>query len=300
MTPLPRLSTLFEAAPDAATSGATLPARLRELYGGELRFPPPGLRPYVFCNFVSTLDGVVSFALPGQAGGGAISGGDAGDRFVMGLLRAAADAIIVGAGTLREVPADALFRPEQTCPEAKPLYDAYRNAMLGRREPPLLVVVSGSGRLDLDHAVFRTPGVPALIFTTAAGGLALTRAGAARLDSVEVRVLPAGALPPRAAPQAMLDMLQREFQVRRLLHEGGPHLIGEFLRAGLLDEMFLTLAPQIAGRGHGPGGLERLGLAAGAVFQPATAPWWRLLSVKSSGEFLYLRYGIKPGAEPES
>ena len=72
---------------------------------GDLRFPAHHDQPYVVGNFVSTLDGVVSFEIPGKSGGGEISGFNEADRFIMGLLRASADAVIVGAGTLREVAA---------------------------------------------------------------------------------------------------------------------------------------------------------------------------------------------------
>jgi hypothetical protein len=61
------------------------------------------VRPYVIGNFVSTIDGVVSFEIPGESGCGDISGFNEADRFIMGLLRASVDAVIVGAGTLREV-----------------------------------------------------------------------------------------------------------------------------------------------------------------------------------------------------
>ena len=80
-----------------------LPEELTILYGGDLRFPEHDDRPYVIGNFVSTLDGVVSFEIPGKSGGGDISGFNEADRFIMGLLRASADAVIVGSGTLREV-----------------------------------------------------------------------------------------------------------------------------------------------------------------------------------------------------
>ena len=78
-----------------------LPEALRTLYGGDLHFSASGdRRPRVIGNFVSTLDGVVSFAIPGKAGGGNISGFNAGDRFIMGLLRASADAVMVGAPSM--------------------------------------------------------------------------------------------------------------------------------------------------------------------------------------------------------
>src|SRR5215471_6092226 len=82
---------------------STLPPELASVYG-RLAFPPHAGRPYVIGNFVTSLDGVTSLQVPGKAGGGPISGSNPYDHLVMGLLRAAADAVIVGAGTLRASP----------------------------------------------------------------------------------------------------------------------------------------------------------------------------------------------------
>ena len=79
-----------------------LPDDLRLAYGGDLHFALASGRPQVIGNFVCTLDGVVSYAIPGKSGGGDISGFNEGDRFIMGLLRASADAVMVGAATLQE------------------------------------------------------------------------------------------------------------------------------------------------------------------------------------------------------
>lgn len=89
---------------DDQTAGPELPlpAELATFYGS-LRLEPPPDRPYLFANFVSSLDGVVALGEPGT-GGDEISGGSREDRAVMGLLRAAADMVIVGAGTLRAFP----------------------------------------------------------------------------------------------------------------------------------------------------------------------------------------------------
>src|SRR4249919_974245 len=76
-----------------------LPAKLQHLYGG-FRMAPARSTPQVLSNFVSTLDGVVSLQVKGHAAGGDISGFSAQDRMVMGLLRAVADVVIVGSGTL--------------------------------------------------------------------------------------------------------------------------------------------------------------------------------------------------------
>ena len=75
-----------------------------------------------------------------------------------------------------------------------------------------------------------------------------------------------------------------------LLHEAGPTLFGEFLASGFMDELFLTLAPQIAGRVAAP---PRPGLVANIQFSPATAPWWKLLSIKRAADYLFLGYQVR-------
>jgi len=263
-----------------------LPPGLRELYDGDLHFPTtPVDRPVVIANFVSTLDGVVSYEIKGQAGGSTISGSDIPDRFIMGLLRASADAIIVGAGTLHEVSPEALWIPESTYPDAKHLYTDYRVNVLHKPEYPFLVVVSGSGRLELERAIFRTPGVRTVVITTSAGRDALARKGATKLPSVQIQALDSSS--GSIAPMAMLRLLYAQLGVRRLLHEGGPTLFGQFLAAEAVDELFLTLSPQIAGR---KANAVRPGLVQGTEFIPTGAPWFKLLSVKQMAEHLYLRY----------
>src|SRR4030042_5647949 len=91
-----------------------LPPELAALYGS-LRFPAHEGRPYVIGNFVTTLDGVASLSAPGLAGGGPISGSNPHDRMVMGLLRSVADAVIVGAGTVRSEPRH-LWTEAYVCP----------------------------------------------------------------------------------------------------------------------------------------------------------------------------------------
>jgi riboflavin biosynthesis pyrimidine reductase len=263
----------------------TLPPGLRELYDGDLHFPQSSAeRPFVLANFVSTLDGVVSYGIKGQAGGSVVSGSDPADRFIMGLLRASADAIIVGARTVQDVDPQSLWVPESTYPDARRLYAEYRINLLHKPEYPVLVVVSGSGNLELERAIFRTPGVRTVVITTPAGRDALAKAGATKLPSVEVHALDTGGM---IAPPAILQLLYKQLGVRRLLHEGGPTLFGQFLQAEVVDELFLTLSPQIAGRTSSE---MRPALVQGTAFTPDSAPWLDLLSVKQSAEHLYLRY----------
>jgi riboflavin biosynthesis pyrimidine reductase len=269
-------------------SVAVLPEGLRARYDGNLSFPPaPGERPYCIANFVSTLDGVVSFSIPGQSEGAQISNSNEEDRFIMGLLRASADAVVVGSGTLQAAGPQGSWLPEAIYPAAKDLYQKYRTEVLRKLEYPLVVIVTGTGGLDLASAVFHTPRTRVLILTTEQGKRRLSQSGSEVLASVEVEVLSKGA--KRISPFAILQFLKREAGVELLLHEAGPTLFGEFLAGGFMDELFLTVAPQIAGRvaGH-----PRPGLVDNVQFSPATAPWWKLLSAKTAADYLFLRYRV--------
>jgi riboflavin biosynthesis pyrimidine reductase len=89
------------------------------------------------------------------------------------------------------------------------------------------------------------------------------------------------------APRAILELLRSEFGVKTLLHEGGPALFGQFLAADAVDELFLTLSPQIAGRA---GAVIRPAVVQGVEFAPDSAPRFQIVSVKENAAYLYLRY----------
>src|SRR5665213_446967 len=148
------IRTLFATRPTEPPE-AILPEGLRARYDGNLSFPPaPDQRPYCIANFVSTLDGVVSFNIRGQSEGAQISNSNQEDRFIMGLLRASADAVVVGAGTLQAAGLLGSWLPEAIYPAAKDLYRKYRTEVLGKPEYPLSVIVTGTGGLDLASVVF--------------------------------------------------------------------------------------------------------------------------------------------------
>jgi riboflavin biosynthesis pyrimidine reductase len=259
-----------------------LPAVLADLYG-RLELPVPSGRPYVMGNFVATLDGVVSLNIADKSGGGEISGFNDHDRLVMGILRAVSDAVIVGAGTLRAVPQH-LWDAEHTY---KPLTEAYQTLRknLGKAGPPLTVILTESGKLDASLPVFTSGKVPVLVVTNREG-----------LQEIKKRPLPshviveavAGSQPAKV--QAILDAVNRVQHCEVVLTEGGPHILGEFLAAQLIDELFLTLAPQIAGRADVT---ERPGLVEGQVFAPEHSLWGKLVSVRRGGDHLFLRYSFK-------
>lgn len=258
-----------------------LPAKLSEIYGGDLQFAATS-QPYVIANFASTLDGVVSYGIPGKSSGGEITGHHAGDRFLMALLRASADAVMVGACTFAEAGASHLWTPECLYPEAARLFRDYR---AGRVANPLIVIVSGNGNLDISRAVFHTPDVKTLVITTQAGKQRIDAMCAGPRCTLTTRALDAGGL---ISPETIVRVLHDEFSVRLLLHEGGPMLFGQFLRSSLVNELFLTIAPQMAGR---DATTNRPALIRDVVFMPADAPRLKLLSVKNNGDHLFLRYG---------
>ncbi|TMD51421.1 MAG: hypothetical protein E6I93_10880, partial [Chloroflexi bacterium] len=263
-----------------------LPPALSTLYG-RLSFPSHPGRPRVVGNFVTTLDGVVALNEPGNAGGGDISGFNQHDQLVMGLLRALADAVIVGAGTLRSVPQHR-WTAQYIYP---PLADAYQQlrSSLGKSAPPLNVIVTARGEVSLDLPVFRSGEVPVLLVTTAQGA---ERIRAQRLPpSVQLSAIQsAGPLSARAILEAV--RLARQCDV--ILVEGGPHLMGDFFAEQCLDELFLTLAPQIAGR---DGQSERPGLVMGRRFAPEHPLWGTLMGVKRGGSHLFLRYAFDAAAQ---
>jgi len=274
------LDTLFD-----ATGGADLPLppELAALYSA-LRFATHPGRPHVIANFVATLDGVVALDDDGKAGGGAISGNNAHDRAVMGLLRAAADVVIVGAGTLRSVPKHR-WTADYIYPPLRDAYHALRDA-LGKTEPPLNVIVTARGDLDLTLPVFSLGEVPALIVTTAAGA-----------ERLQARELPSGVSlavagdADRVSAAAVLKAVRDARPCDVILLEGGPRLMADFFAERRLDELFLTLAPQVAGRDQQT---ARLALVEGAAFAPDGAIWGTLTSVKRAASHLFLRYGFPP------
>jgi len=278
-----RIRTLFDA--ESELPGRALPEALRSQYDGDLRFPvAPKESPYVIANFVSTLDGVVSFNIPGSSGGGPVSGANDGDAFIMGLLRASADAVLVASGTVNAVSPEHVWLPEYIYPAQKAAYHGYRSVRK-KAERPLIAIVSGTGMLELDRAVFHTRDLSVVVITTTGGRSHLLRNGIDSLPSTTMRTLPS--TEARIAPHAILQLLSEDFGAGLVLTEGGPTLFGEFMTGGLVDELFLTIAPQIAGRNRQH---PRPALVEGAEFTPATAPWLTLVSAKRGGDHLYLRY----------
>ncbi|HEX9015571.1 MAG TPA: dihydrofolate reductase family protein [Chloroflexota bacterium] len=279
---IPPLDTLLDASEGVA---APLPETLERLYG-PLIVPGQGAGPWSYGNFVTSLDGVVSLNEQNLAGGGEISGYDQHDQAVMGLLRALADAVVVGAGTLRAVPQH-LWTAGYICPPLAEEFARLRSA-LGKPSQPLNVIVSGRGEVDLRLPVFASGEVDALIVTTGEGAKRLegrklpatTKVAAVRTD---------GEVLAREVMEAIAEVRE----AKTVLVEGGPHLIGSFFAEELLDDLFLTLSPQVAGRTRES---ARPGLVEGVLFAPYRPLWAELASVRRGGNHLFLRYRFPRGS----
>lgn len=267
-----------------------MPHELASIYGS-LRMPLHEGRPHVIGNLVASLDGVVSLGIPGKEGGKAISGSDEHDRMLMGLLRATADAIIMGAGTLRTSPRH-LLTPEYAYAPLAGSY-AHLRAALGKPRAPLSVIATASGDLDLDAALFAT-GEPVLVVTTAEGARRLSEQRLPACVKVEVPDEQQPRAEGRLAAGAILRAVERTLKSTGsgsevVLVEGGPHLIAHFFGDGCLDEMFLTLSPQVAGR---DGATYRPGLVEGRSLAPEHPAWGSLVGVRRAESHLFLRYAF--------
>lgn len=279
------IQTLYERTPAPRDS---LPPALADAYDGGLVIADaqPGERPYVLVNFIESIDGVIAYTQPGEPYQGTVGGMSDTDHMVMGILRARADAVIFGAGSLREDKGH-VHTPAFVSPPQAEAYAAYR-ALLGRGgAEPISVVMSGSGQVDLGERTFHAPGLRVVIVTTPTGYERLR--GEALPDGVEARTVAAN---PDGAVDvlAMLRLLADDYGVRVALNEGGPLVLASFLAAGAVDELFLTLAPQLIGRTDAT---SRRALVEGVAFSPQTAPNAQVLSVKRTGNHLFLRYGIQ-------
>jgi len=266
-----------------------LPQRIRKLYG-PFGFPEPQdqSRPYVTSNFVMGLDGRVSFReLPGKAGGREVSRSPE-DLWLMNFLRAHHDAQLMGASTLRDEPGpDGMGWTYAIKDEELP---AYREKVL-KLGPQKVLILSGSGEIDLNFRVFRSPQVEPWIVTASAGASNIE----ARLEKLgrkgTIKIVTVGQGSIVDITKA-LRALRRDHGIRTLLCEGGPTLYGEMLKEKLVDEEFRTISLQVLGTSTKPE-LERPSPYGNATFTPDSAPWFRLISLHYAlpyHAFLRVRY----------
>ncbi len=220
----------------------------------------PGERPHTIANFVATIDGRATFR--GRSG----PLGDDGDHAIFHGLREQVDAILAGTGTLRvERYGRLLGRPERR----------RRRVERGLRPEPLACVVTRSGEVPTDIPLFGEPEARIVVFSP-------VEIDTSECDA-EVAVVRVD--PGELTLTTVLRRLRRDHDVRMLLCEGGPTLFGALLGEGLVDELFLTLAPKLAGGGAGPTIASAPELA---ELEELELKW--LLERDGS---LYLRYGLQ-------
>jgi riboflavin biosynthesis pyrimidine reductase len=249
-----------------------VPEQLATLYGGAIGLDEP----CVVANFVESLDGVV--AVPRLPRSHALLGDESeADRFVLALVRACADAVLVGSGTLLSSP-QGTWRIDRAYPAAAAALAELR-ARRGRPEQPLVAVVSTGASLDPAHPLLESG---ALMLTTT-GAAASLRASVPA--ATEVVAVTDGETVDLAAA---LDVL-RDRGCSVVLSEAGPSLFGSLVAAGLVDELFLTVSPILAGRAA----TARLGLVEGVELVPQTHVAGRLRSVRTHGSHLFLRYALR-------
>jgi riboflavin-specific deaminase-like protein len=217
----------------------------------------PAWRPYVALNMVATVDGRASVE------GRTAPISSVADRQVFHALRARVDAVMVGAGTLRTERYGRLIRDPRR---------REQRVAAGLAADPLAIVVSG--RLDL------SPDLPLL--ASPESTVVIVTASDASLEGCEARVEYVRSSPVDLA--AALAAARAEHGVRSILCEGGPSLNASLLTAGLVDELFLTTVPKLAG---GAGALTIVGAA--AIDEPVGARLEWLLEFE--GE-LFARYRV--------
>lgn len=185
---------------------------------------PDGPRPWLRANMVSTLDGAA------QHDGRSQPISTATDMRIFGTLRGLADVVVAGAETVRLEG----YRPARARAEF-----AGRREAAGQGPAPAVAVVSASLDLDFSLPLFTSALVPTLILT----GAAADPGRVAAAEKAGARVVIAGdgtGVEPDRAVRALAGLGHT-----RLLTEGGPRLLGQFVAAGVLDELCLTLSPML-------------------------------------------------------
>ncbi len=239
-------------------------------------------RPRVFLNMACTADGRAT--LGGRSG----SIGNRADRELFHALRAAVDAVLVGAGTARAERYRRLVRDEQ---------QRRLRQERGLAEEPLACIVSASLAISAETVpLLADPAARVAILTPSPTGELPATASDGHVAPSEPLTASELAAPVeyvRAAHEGAIDLqaalaeLRARWGVRTVLCEGGPHLNGALLAAGLVDELFLTLAPKLAG---GAGSGASLRIVCGPDLDPPVE--LELLDVLANESNLLLRYGV--------
>ena len=265
---------------------------------GRLGFPPPPPdRPWIYSNFVQSLDGITTL-LGKHASGGDISQSRE-DRWLMDLLRAHADGLLMGMNTLREE--QRLRGPDSrgiVFQVVDPTLRDLRKKLGKARERNIFV--TSAAELDLSrHKVFDGDLVDAVVLTSPDGAERLLAQG----KHPHVAIIAAGDKAKLDLPRA-LGKLREELGVKYLLCEGGPTLYGSLARADLVDEKFMTVSPIEVGQ-LVPPDQERLPaeqtipvllrptVFGGMGFTREQMTHWSWISCRKAGDHQFNRYRRK-------
>ncbi len=285
----PRFEVLFDIAEPSLIEDAA--------YGpyGNLGFPPPpGDRPWIYSNFVQSLDGITSL-LGKHASGGEISQSRE-DRWLMDLLRAHADGLLMGMNTLRE---ERRLRGPDSRGIVFQVADRTLRELRGRlgKGRERNIFVTSATDLDLSrHKVFDGEVVDAAILTSPSGAERLRAQG----PHPHLAILAAGEKEVLDLPRG-IARLTEELGVQYLLCEGGPTLYGNLARADLVDEKFMTVSPVETGQVVPPEQertateqtipvLLRPTVFGGPGFTREKVTRWRWMSSRKAGDHQFNRY----------
>lgn len=249
----------------STAESATVDARqIAEAVDMQTRERAGSSRPYLMLNMASTADGRA------RIGGRSGPIGGRADRELFHELRAVVDGVMVGASTLRVERYNRIVDDPQR---------RARRLQRGLAEEPFACVVSASLELPSDLPLLMDPGARVLLLT---GSQATTLEQAV----APVQYVRAGSGGTVDLPAA-LQQLRREHGIEVLLCEGGPHLNGQLLAAGLVDELHLCYSPRLAGESAAE---RHLAIVAGVELVPTVE--LELLSVLESDSYLFLRYRV--------
>lgn len=260
-------------------SGIELAPQFADVLGVRWVIPERAARPYLMMGFAVARDGRISFATPGHVGGGDVSRFNGNDLWLLALMRARADVVMVGDGTLRAEP-EHVWTSDFLLPAAAEAFAGLREHE-GRAALPVTAFLSLEGDLPADAAIFDRPGTRVVVLTTNHGAaLARERTRSAR-SAVDIRVHGERTVD---VAQAMAGLYEDGH--RSVNCEGGPRAYGSLLAAGCVDDELLTLSPIIIGRDEQN---FRPSLVEGVAFGPTDPPASRIMSLARAGNHLFLR-----------